>query len=890
MAVVAAGAFAWARWSERRDEAVLWLADAPTRALEPRLSSSAAARHRPLAVSRGQGALPAPPLASLARLEERGQLVAIADAYLLRGQAEAARPYLERAPLAADALATRAALDLLVGKPEDALRHADDALKLEPRNAAARWNRALGLRGLELPFAAAQELDAVAALREPGWSDEARALATRLREETRRRQAAYTDGLKRCRAAMRGEAPYPLDVVDRSRRLARFCFYDVLRAAGTVEAVAALEPAAAALDARFGGVALAQGVARVKAAASAPQREELSRAYARYVEAHPGDDEWLRLADAARAARQLDIELGALYFVRAGRQDVGRYAPLALATGDPWFAALAEELGAGVEAQRGQPARALDRLRPLEERCAREDRVEDRCLTIERSIAYAQVMLLQMRSAKDAGLRALARARADGDWTTELSLLKEIGQTERLRADLGLARAYLDEALARDPESCDTVEFVRSNLAAGYQQILDFPAARREVDQMGPCDRPPSLTRLQVIADLQRSLPRKEDVRVMERGVAAARADATLSVGDQALITQYAGRGRIEHDRVGGERLLRQAISEAGRITGTDRAAAKARFYSFTALLLEAGSRSDFNAALRLFVEEGRWPSLPPCSLWLAADDERFLAVAVGPGGQPLGQYDGARRTPVTGERELVPAEMLAVARACPAVKVVARPPLEGRPDLLPSDVAWSEVVRGAPPPPPGAGPWVVISAPEPPASLRLPVLRSAPPSAPGQLRLEGQAATPSRALEAMRRASLVEIHAHGLLAPDAADASYVALSPEVSGRFALTAADVRRERLDGHPLVLLAACHSAETTTLLDEGYGLPKAFIEAGARAVLAVVAPIPDVESEPFFRPLLSRIQSGVPAPEALREARVAWHQAHGPSWADSVLLFE
>jgi len=184
----------------------------------------------------------------------------------------------------------------------------------------------------------------------------------------------------------------------------------------------------------------------------------------------------------------------------------------------------------------------------------------------------------------------------------------------------------------------------------------------------------------------------------------------------------------------------------------------------------------------------------------------------------------------------------------------------------------------------------VVISSPEPPASLRLPVLRSAPPSSPGQLRLEGQAATPSRALDAMRRASLVEIHAHGLLAPDEAEASFLALSPESSGRFALTAADVRKERLAGHPLVLLAACHSAETTTFLDEGYGLPKAFIEAGSRAVLAVVAPIPDAESEPFFRPLLERLQSGAPPSVALREARVAWHREHGPSWADSVLLFE
>src|SRR6185369_3560632 len=148
-------------------------------------------------------------------------------------------------------------------------------------------------------------------------------------------------------------------------------------------------------------------VARAKASASAPQRPELSAAYARSVESHPGDDVWLRLADEARAARQSDIELGALYFVHAGRLDTGRYVPLALASGDPWFAALAEELSAGVEAQRGDPARALDRLAPLEERCEREDRVEDRCLTILRSIAYDHTVLLQMRAAKDAGLSAL---------------------------------------------------------------------------------------------------------------------------------------------------------------------------------------------------------------------------------------------------------------------------------------------------------------------------------------------------------------------------------------------------------------------------------------------------------------------------------------------------
>src|SRR6185295_4908171 len=94
--VTAAAALGFTRWSERRDEARLWLAEVPSRALEPRLSSGPATRYRPLSVSRGGVELPAPPLASLAKLEERGQMVAIADAYLMRGQAEPARPYLAR--------------------------------------------------------------------------------------------------------------------------------------------------------------------------------------------------------------------------------------------------------------------------------------------------------------------------------------------------------------------------------------------------------------------------------------------------------------------------------------------------------------------------------------------------------------------------------------------------------------------------------------------------------------------------------------------------------------------------------------------------------------------------------------------------------------------------
>jgi len=986
MAMVATGALAFSRWSARRNEAVLWLSDVPTRGLEPRLSSAAAAQHRPLATSPGKGALPALPASSLARLEEQGQMVAIADAYLLRGEVEWARAYLDRAPPGADALASRAAMDLLAGRPEDAFRHAAGALRLQSTHAAARWNLALAFRDLSLPSAAAQELEAVADRKEPGWANEARALADKLREDTWRRAGTYKGGLRRCRAAMRGEAPYPMDVLEHSERLARSCFYDVLRAAGTVEEVAKLEPVAAALDARFGGETLAREVARVKAVALDARRPELSRTYAGAVEAWPGVDVLLALADAAREAEQPDLELGALALVPPGRRDLSRHRALALATGDPWFVTLAEEQVADADLQQGQPALALQRLRALEEPCASSNRVADRCLSVRRSLAQAYLELLQTPQAKEAALRALVMAHAEGDWASELRSLKELAQIERLRGEPDLMQAYLEEALARAPGHCETAEYVRSEVALAHVQRLELAEARRQVDFLAGCDTPPSLTRMFVLADLQRFRPDKEDERTFRRGLGSARDDMMLGLGEQALITHLRGRAFIEHDRGYSERMLNRAIVESEQVAATDRSARRARLFSYTSLLLDAGQRGNHSAALRLFAAEGRWPAPPPCSLWLAADGERLLVVSVGQEGEVVGRYDGARRKPATADGDLVPPDVLAAVRECAEVKVIARPPLEGRWDLLPREVAWSAVFRdssapppgplpsagqlliasaglpaplrmpqllgppslapgrlssagprGMPPAEPGLAPHVVIS-PEPPASLHLAKLRNAPtpawlleafrrpvddipqgwqgrlvsasppspapwPSvafsglgtrattgAPAQLRLDGRAATPTRVLEAMRTASLVELHAHGLLSPGAADASYLALSPEADGRFALTAADVRKGRLEGHPLVLLSGCHTGETTPVLEEGHGLARAFIEAGARAVLAVGPPIPDGELEPFLRPVLERIHSGEPAAAALRDARVAWHSTHGPGWTDSVVLFE
>jgi len=857
----------------------------PTRPVAVRLAHRPYQRFEP--VRGGEKASPELPFLALGWLQWRQDSLGIAEAYLLRDQARAAEPWLDRAGSGPDVLASRAALDLLAGRPEDAVRDADEALRMDGRSSTALWNRALALRALQLPLVAAEAFDAVAALNEPGWAKEARDAAAALREESERQRKAYEDGQARCQAAIRGQAPFPVDLAAAAPRQARICFYDALRSAGTVEAMEALEPAAAALG--------TSGALKAAKAGATAARVPLARAYAETLAAakarayrRKASEAWLSLAAAANAAKQADIELGALFFVPQAKLDIDRYRRLALQTADPWFAALAEERAAEVEQAQGQPLRALERLRALEERCGEGARVEDRCLTVERLIAYGEAMLNQTAEAKAVALKARTRARAEGEPMVEMGLLEELGQVSRLRGELAMMHAYLQEALSRWPESCDAAEWVHSELAVAHQRRLELDEARRHVDAMASCDRAPSLKRMFALANLQRTLPRPGDEALLERGAEALRTEGARP-GDLALADHILGRAKLETDRAAGEQLLRKAIFEAEALNGTDRAPDTVRLYSYTSLILDAGKRGDYGAALALFAQERRWPSPPACSVWLTLDDERLLVLAVNGQGQILGAYHGSRTRPPAEDEALVPPELVEAVRGCEAVQAIARPPLEGRPGLLPPDVAWSEVVRRGPVPVPGVGPRVVVASVAQPVSLRLPAL-SAPPPLPGEVRLEGPAATPSRVMQAAREASVLEFHVHGVRYQEMRDASALVLSPEPSGRFALAARDVRSQVLSGHPLVLLAACDSGDIVQDLSQGDGLPVAFVQAGARAVLAVNAPVADAESEEFFRPLLDQIRAGMRPAAALRAARADWHLTHGPSWADQVVLFE
>jgi CHAT domain-containing protein len=133
-----------------------------------------------------------------------------------------------------------------------------------------------------------------------------------------------------------------------------------------------------------------------------------------------------------------------------------------------------------------------------------------------------------------------------------------------------------------------------------------------------------------------------------------------------------------------------------------------------------------------------------------------------------------------------------------------------------------------------------------------------------------------------------VTIHAHGFTAQG--DTSYLALSPDADGHYALTAGEVARTRLASAPLVVLAACETANAAPQFATRWSLPIAFLSAGARAVVAPTTAVPDQEAGPFFDELRTRAAAGAPLAEVVRDLRKQWLADRDADWVRDVVVFE
>ena len=883
-------------------DAPVALATADVRSLEGRVSYAAADRHRRYSVARTAAPAPAPAdrigLDTLAALERRGDLHGVAAGYLLLGDWARATAYLERAAQGPDVAADRALVLLTTGRPAEALVALDGVLAAAPRHPQALWNRALALRDLGLARIAVEAFEAVTALGEPGWADEAGARATALADQTDARKQLADQLLAAGPRLATAPGGISADLARRIPGLTRLYLYDAVRSATSADAVRALAPLARTLDAVAGDHTLGGHVDRI-ARANFARRRPLAERYAQLV-AGPLDpaaaDAFLA---ALRAAHQDDILLGALLLTSPDRRTVPparlpEYLRLAEASADPWFRMLAIEQDALARVARGDAVSAEAIALPAYASCA-ATRLEFRCIrlaTVLGEIYLTQLRLSDARRVIDDGS---ARARGAGEWFIEQIFLPQLADLEMQADDvaastLPLARAYLGERVRRDAR-CATDIWAREELATLLVNREDFVAARDELDRAAAvaarCPEAPLLLRSVFV---KAQVARDDQVASVRAEIAALRAAPTTTPGARAMLDQSEGRLMLDRDRAAAIAWFERAIAAAGPLAATDVDAHKARSYAYGNLVLDAGRRGEWPRVWQLLGQE-LGVAIERCGLGVAVDNHRGIVVVRGADGAIEGTYDAARSRPDLDAAHVVPAALRDRLRGCAEIDVLARPPTQGSPVLLPVEVVWSyRSALSAPDAGPSSRTRLVISNAEPPTKLGLaPLLPWRSTTAPDAV-LEGPFATPGRALAALGDAGFVEIHAHGMVNAALADASVVMLSPEPDGRYALTAAAIRKQPLRGRPIVILAACHAAATASYRHEPWGLPEAFVQAGARAVIASPGIIADADAGAVFDLMRVRIEAGASPAHALHDVRLEWLAGHPDAvWLRSLMVF-
>lgn len=862
---------------------------ADTRTVEARLTAPAFDHHRPYRVGRDASARELVPIEALAELEHSGDRAGLAAAHVVGGDMARATAVLEAMPPSPSRDSDLAAV-ALAADPARALRLADAALAAAPDLAAAHWNRALALRALDLPLAAAAEFDAVAARGEPGWADEARARAAALRAAMHTRRPDFDRYLDTAAAMVaRRTGPIEGELVARHPGLARRTLLDALATAASPDEARALAPLAHELD-RLAGSDRASRMVADAAARDFSVRQRFradcgALAAGKLDAAHRG-----ALLDALDAAGEAvaDMRVDALLAAPASGPNVARLGRAIASLGnrgadDPWLAAQLARRDGRARLAAGDLFGAEQALRAAAPAC-RDPASRLICGYIDAALGE---LYERMRRLEEAELRfsaARAAFAVEGDVELDDHTLQNLVNLERLRDRDGVAEAYLEEIRLREPDRCQLARFVGESRAAIALAAGNVAAARARLPELRS-DCPLSSLLLIDAIDIARVGTAADRDRAVAWSAAARAAG-----GEPGVVADIGeGRLRLDDDPVGGAARIRTGLAALGSLGAAPGTAGELRAWGTAALIGDAGRRGDWAGALALFAEELGREAPSGCLAAASLDNERSTAVVRGRDGMLRGSYQRDRKLDTVAADTIIPPALASALAGCEAVAVIARPPLHGRSELLPSALPWSFLGAGEPAIQHASpGRRVIVSDARPPASLGLPALA---PIAPGPgddaVLIAGAAATPSRVQAELGRAGYVEIDAHGIV--DARDAAFLALSPDADGRFALTAAEVGALHLAGAPTVVLGACRSAKQARYAAFRWSLPDAFLTAGARAVVASATAIPDDQGAALFAELRARIARGEPVARAVADLRVD-RLARGQSWAAGLIVFE
>ncbi|HET7506411.1 MAG TPA: CHAT domain-containing protein [Kofleriaceae bacterium] len=856
-----------------------------------------AAAHHPRDEQRGAPGAPRERISreALAMLERDGRGHALALAAVWNGEnLDAAADQLRALAPTPSVRADRAALELLTTSNDnaDAVLAELEALTGDRDLAAARavqWNHALLLGRLDLSLGAARAFREIAAAHEPGWADEA---AARAALEDRRATDAHTRWQRADeagRALVATGAQVPPELLGQFPGVLRAYFYNAVRTAPSRARVQALAAMAAALDQISGSPVLTAYVHRV-ATADFGRRAGLAAAYAELLQGTPlPAAARAELVDRSPPPDVADIALGALIQLDAVPDHLDGFRRLARSTGDPWFAIVLAEAEATAAVRRGHPLDAEAHLRKAQGVCG-DVAITYRCLGLAIDLARLYESLHRIPEAIAIVHTALGSARATGEWERYRYLLWHLADLERFNSSTAIARAYAGEVLLMTPDDCALRSATHRILAGAALIDVDGRTARRHLEAALRCGEP-DLPAAISLADIARLDPQPGDLAKLQSWLNQLRASETLTASQRVLADETEGRLVIETDRTAGIALLEGAIRAAG--APDDIYALEARAGSYAVLALDAARHGDDAEVVALIARALGLPRPARCAVGILAEDGRAVVVVRGADGVDHASYSETRR-PRDGAPSVAP-ELAHHLEGCAHVQVMSQADLQGVPRLLPDHLAWSYATGTHRDAPPGAPPVVpqplVISNVTPPAHLQLPALVPHAPDPGIAVRtLSGAAATPASVLIAMRDASEIQFHTHALVDMGVSDSSYLALSPAPDGKYALTAEAIRGLELRARPIVVLAACRSAQGARYQHVPWSLPHAFLSAGARAVLAAGSAIPDLDAGPVFDRVMARVRRGADPAAALRDERLATLDSNPASWVANVILFE
>jgi cellulose synthase operon protein C len=778
----------------------------------------------------------------------------------------------------------------------DLLRRGSDAA-----SHSARWNYALLLAHMELPLSAAQAFRAIAEEGEPGWADEAR---QRAEPEERRGQDARTSWMhanEEGEGLLKTGTPVSTELVQRFPGLMRAYFYNAVRTAPSRERVLALVPMAAELDRSSDRPILVDYVRRV-ASLDFQRRAPLATAYAQLMHGAPlAAEVQAALTSETPSSDVVDIVMGAMVTSDVVTGHLEAFRRMAKQANDLWFEIVLARAEATVDVQRNNWLGAEARLRKAEKLCS--PAITYQCLGLARQLGKLYEDLHRIPEAATVVRTALGTARSSREWGRYIELLWQLADIERFNSSTATARAYANEILLI-ADRCDYQSSAYRTLTGAALLEADGTTARRNLEAVLRCVKP-DLPAANYLTDIGRLDPRPDDLAQLQGWLGTLRTNGTLTAADRVLADEIEGRLLIERDRAAGTTLLEKAIASSAALPA-DVNAAKTRAGAYSVLVIDAARHGDHTKALALIAQEIGLSQPGSCAVGMAAEGDRSIVIVRGVDGKDRAKYDPTRR--LHNDAWTVSTELARTLDGCTHVQVMAQAALQGQPRVLPAAVPWSyatgahghsPVQRDAQNKGQAEAQTLIVTNVTPPAYLHLPPLSApsqAPLSAPSQAltssptTLSGPDATPARVLSAMGDASEIQFHTHALLDVGISDASHLVLSPGLDGGYALTAEAIQHTELRGHPIIVLAACHSAQGARYQHEPWSLPEAFLAAGARGVFAAGADIPDREAGPFFAGVLARVRAGADPASALRDERMAVLASSPLSWVADVILFE